>query len=355
MYKFNDLLDGEVVSNRKYTTPLSKHERINKTPWVDKYRPKKLNEVVQQEEVILMLKKTLKNGNLPHMLFWGIAGTGKTSTILAVAMELFGPRKFKDRVIELNASDERGINIVRNKIVTFAKTAIGTRDPKYPCPPYKIIILDEADAMTTEAQSALRKTIEENSKITRFCFICNYINQIIEPITSRCVKFRFKPLTNKNIMNKLSYISIKENMVINKKSIKAITNVSKGDLRRAIMLLQNLQYIYKYNGEITEDDIYEMVGTMPTDQLKKMHTMMFNDNVTEIMRFVKDIGSRGYPISNVILEIHKIVIHDEVMSDIQKAKICINIAKAEKRLIDGADEYIQLLHIMMHISKVLQS
>src|SRR5690606_13947283 len=121
-------------------------------------------------------------------------GSGKTSTILAIAMELFGPKKIKDRVIELNASDERGINVVRNKIVTFAKTAIGQSDPKFTCPPYKIIILDEADAMTIEAQSALRKTMEDNSGITRSCFICNYINQIIEPITSRCVKFRFKPL-----------------------------------------------------------------------------------------------------------------------------------------------------------------
>ena len=134
--------------------------------------------------------------------------THNTSTILSIGMELFGPKKFNERVIELNASDERGINIVRNKIVTLAKMAIGANDPNYLCPPYKIIVLDEADAMTNEAQSALRKTMEDNSDITRFCFICNYINQIIDPITSRCVKFRFKPINETNMSIKLKEISV---------------------------------------------------------------------------------------------------------------------------------------------------
>jgi hypothetical protein len=137
---------------------------------------------------------------------YGAPGTGKTSSILALCNQLYGPERVNERVIELNASDERGINVVRGKIITFAKVAIGTKDPKYLCPPFKIIILDEADAMTKEAQAALRKVMEENSNITRFCFICNYINQIIEPINSRCVKIRFKPITKTNIINKLEYI-----------------------------------------------------------------------------------------------------------------------------------------------------
>src|SRR5207249_3198955 len=150
-------------------------------------------------------------------------------------------------VIELNASDERGINVVRHKIVTFAKMAVGNADPNYPCPPFKIVILDEADAMTTEAQSALRKIMENSSNITRFCFICNYINQIIEPIASRCMKFRFKPINTISMINKLEVISKKEKLNINKEILKKIVIMSKGDMRRGIMTLQNLKYIHSHN------------------------------------------------------------------------------------------------------------
>ena len=130
-------------------------------PWVDKYRPSIIDEIVYQDDVIKMLKNVLKTGNLPHMLFYGPPGVGKTTTILAILSELYGPKKYSERVIELNASDERGINIVRNKIVTIAKMSVSEKDPKYICPPFKTIILDEADAMTKEAQAALRKVMEE--------------------------------------------------------------------------------------------------------------------------------------------------------------------------------------------------
>ena len=147
---------------------------IDKIPWVEKYRPYKLDDIMHQEEIKCMLKNSVKTGNLQHLLLYGPPGTGKTSIILAVARELYGPKLYREKTIELNASDERGINIVRNKIRRLAKAANDSADPDYPSPPYKIIILDEADAMTTEAQSALRKTMEDHSNITRFCFICNY-------------------------------------------------------------------------------------------------------------------------------------------------------------------------------------
>jgi replication factor C subunit 2/4 len=135
MIRFNELLDIRDID----ITQLDNNEIVTtekKIPWVDKYRPSKLSDVVYQDEVVKILKTTLETGNLPHLLFYGPPGTGKTSSILAMAMELYGRRKYKDRVTELNASDERGINVVRNKIVTFAKTSIGTKDPRYPCPPY---------------------------------------------------------------------------------------------------------------------------------------------------------------------------------------------------------------------------
>ena len=242
--RFDEIFD---LPNKKSIT--INNEKIKKSetiPWVNKYRPKKLNGIIHQKEVVLMLKNTLETGNLPHLLFYGPPGTGKTSTILALANDLFGPKKYSERTIELNASDERGINIVRKKIITFAKMSIGNADDNYLCPPYKIIILDEADAMTTEAQSALRKTMEDNSNITRFCFICNYINEIITPISSRCSKFRFLPLDNKSIKNKLLYICKKENLILKDSILDTIINISKGDMRRAIMILQNTNYYYKY-------------------------------------------------------------------------------------------------------------
>jgi replication factor C subunit 2/4 len=317
-------------------------------PWVDKYRPAKLSDVVHQDEVIAMLNNTLKTGVLPHTLFYGPPGTGKTSVILAIAMQLFGPKKYEERVIELNASDERGINVVRNKIVSFAKSLIGSPDPNYPSPPYKIIILDEADAMTTEAQSALRKVIEDYSSITRFCFICNYINQIIQPIISRCVKFRFKPLNKTSMLQKLGYIIKRERMNLDQDVIDKIIDISLGDLRKAIMLLQNICYIEKHS-KITVNDIIEISGNIPPviiDKINNVCILNKSSKCADIAELAKNINLDGYSMSHILWTINTFIINNTLLSDISKSKICLHVAKTEKRLVDGADEYLQLLSIL---------
>ncbi|KAI9836176.1 MAG: Subunit of heteropentameric Replication factor C (RF-C), partial [Sclerophora amabilis] len=182
-------------------------------------------------------------GKLPHMLFYGPPGTGKTSTVLALAKELFGPELFKTRVLELNASDERGISIVRQKVKDFARMQLSNPSPdyrtRYPCPPYKIIILDEADSMTQDAQSALRRTMETYSRITRFCLICNYVTRIIDPLASRCSKFRFKSLDQGNAKKRLEDIAEAEGVILEDGANESLIRCSDGDLRKAITFLQS--------------------------------------------------------------------------------------------------------------------
>ena len=177
------------------------------------------------------------------MLFYGPPGTGKTSTILALAKELYGPEMFKSRVLELNASDERGISIVREKVKDFARMQLSNPPPhykvRYPCPPYKIIILDEADSMTQDAQSALRRTMETYSKITRFCLICNYVTRIIDPLASRCSKFRFKSLDQGNAKKRLEEIAKNEHVQMEEGAVETLIKCSEGDLRKAITFLQS--------------------------------------------------------------------------------------------------------------------
>lgn len=328
----------------------------NNTPWIEKYRPKKLSEIVSQEESISILNNTLKTGELPHLLLYGPPGTGKTSSILALCNELFGPIRVNERVIELNASDDRGINVVRGKIINFAKIAIGTKDPKYLCPDYKIIILDEADAMTKEAQAALRKVMEENSNITRFCIICNYINQIIEPINSRCVKIRFKPIDKTCLINKLKWISINEKIKINNSALECIGDISNGDLRKSILILQNIKYIKKNNGmnlsaEINKEDIYDICKYISNENMiKYINEIKFNNNIINVINVTKEIINNGYVFNSIMIKISNYIIRNKEINDNQKAKVLFEISFIEKNINDGADEFIQLLKLLNIIS-----
>lgn len=278
------------------------------------------------------------------MLFYGPPGTGKTSTILALAKELYGPEMFRSRVLELNASDERGISIVREKVKDFARMQLSNPPPnykdRYPCPPYKIIILDEADSMTQDAQSALRRTMETYSKITRFCLICNYVTRIIDPLASRCSKFRFKPLDQGNAKKRLEDIAENENVNLEVGVVDTLIKCSEGDLRKAITFLQSAARLVgavkvaqsKANGhskkrKIIEDDededamdvdgtndamvtirsIEEIAGVIPNDVvdglLKAMQPSSRGAVYEAVAKQVTDLVADGWSATQVVTQV----------------------------------------------------
>ncbi len=203
--------------------------------WSEKYRPKKLKEVVDQKEIIKGISNLIKSPDIPHMLFAGPAGVGKTTTALCIAMELLG-EEWRKNTLELNASDERGIKMVRERVKEFAASIKLAGDKEFGKP--KIIILDEADEMTSEAQTALRRIIEDSARTTRFIIICNYLSQIIEPIQSRCVVFRFRRLPKEDVIDHLKMICEQQKVKYEEKALAQIYEATGGDLRHSINIMQ---------------------------------------------------------------------------------------------------------------------
>ncbi|CAL1547814.1 unnamed protein product [Lymnaea stagnalis] len=328
----------------------SKDGKLKIVPWIEKYRPKNVEDVAYQDEVIAVLKKSLEGSDLPNLLFYGPPGTGKTSTILAASRQLFGPELYRDRVLELNASDERGISVIREKVKKFAQlTAGGTRSDGKPCPPFKIIILDEADSMTKDAQSALRRTMERESKTTRFCLICNYVTRIIEPITSRCAKFRFKMLAEDILSSRLKKICDEEGVLIEDTVIDAVLKTSEGDMRKAIMTLQSASRLCGKDGTISREMIYNISGVISEDYLDKLIRKCSRDSYEDLDKAIQDVIMEGFAASQLLNQLHDRIIMMENISDKQKSIICEKMAEVDKALMDGADEYLQLMALFSTI------
>jgi len=313
--------------------------------WVEKYRPNNLDSITSQSHIINTLKSVLITKNIPHLIFFGPSGCGKTSTILALAKEIFG-NNYAERIIEFNASDERGINVIREKIKTYAKQSIKQVEG---IPPWKIIILDEADTMTQDSQFALRRIIEQYSKITRFCIICNYHTKIIEPIISRCSSFRFKPINSNDILNKLEYICKNENIIYSNNILNKIIKISRGDLRKAINLLQKCN---NYNKELNDDILNEISGIIPPKLFNKLMNYIFSKNIDKINYIINYIYLNSYSLINQIIIIHDYIINYNI-SSIIKSKIIYKLTEIDQNLINGCDEYIQLMNFAFYIINII--
>ncbi|XP_014248492.1 replication factor C subunit 4 [Cimex lectularius] len=323
------------------------------TPWVEKYRPKTVDEVAEQKEIISVLKQCLNGADLPHLLFYGPPGTGKTSTIIAAAHQLFGDM-YRERILELNASDDRGIQVIRDKVKNFAQlTASSTRNDGRPCPPFKIIILDEADSMTHAAQAALRRTIEKETKTTRFCLICNYVSCIIPPLTSRCTKFRFKPLGEGMIRTRLEMICKQEEITCEPVALTKLVETSGGDLRRAITCLQSCARL-KAGEPITEEDVFEVTGIVPQKCIESIIEAARSNSYDKIESTLEKIMAEAYSGSQILEQLLEFVLNDMEIPDMARAKICEKLSLCNYRLQEGSSEFIQLVDFCCTFAKIYQ-
>lgn len=325
------------------------------TPWVEKYRPRTIDEVSEQSEIVAVLKQCLEQGaDMPHLLFYGPPGTGKTSTIIAAARQLFGDM-YKDRMLELNASDDRGIQVIRDKVKTFAQLTASDRRPDgRPCPPFKIVVLDEADSMTAPAQAALRRTIERETKTTRFCLICNYVSCIIDPLTSRCSKFRFKPLSHDVMLTRLQHICKEEGVKCVPQVLARLVDASGGDMRRVITSLQSTARLKGEEG-IEEADVLEVVGTVPHIWLDRMVDIGRTYHYHKMDSFVEELIFEAYSAAQVLEQFHDKIVFAVDLKDREKALICKSISICAYRLQEGCSEYVTLLHLLCSVAKALKN
>ncbi|MBN3037164.1 MAG: replication factor C small subunit [Candidatus Diapherotrites archaeon] len=302
-------------------------------PWVEKYRPKRLADVVGQEEIVKRLKAYAKDKEMMNMLFSGRAGIGKTASAVAFANELYGDDVSRN-LLELNASDERGIDVIRGKIKDFAATL------SYGKVTFKIIFLDESDALTTDAQNALRRTMERYSRTCRFILSANYSSRLIEPIQSRCALFRFTPLTDNDMKTRLDFIAKEEKLKVDEKALEAILYVAEGDMRRAVNVLQVASTLGKH---VSEDSVYKVAARARPEEVKKMVKAASGGKFMEARKMLDEL-LYSYALSgeDILLQVYRDVLDSDDFDDRTKVALVDLIGETDFRITEGSNERIQL-------------
>ncbi|MBC8495472.1 replication factor C small subunit [archaeon] len=300
--------------------------------WTEKYRPQTFSEIKGQQEIVKRTEAFVKQQNMPHLMFAGPAGTGKTTLSLVVAKQMFKD-SWRENFLELNASDERGIDVIRVKVKDFARTkAIGNV-------PFKIIYLDECDALTKEAQQALRRTMENYTQTCRFILSCNYSSKIIDPIQSRCTVFRFKPLAKEDMFYIMDKIAKDESLTIDSKAKEALYEISNGDCRKVENILQSSAAITK---KIDENLIFEMASVARPKEVKSvLESCVKKDFVSAKNELLKTMLEYGLSGLDIIKQIQKEIWSLET-EDKKKLEMVKECGEAEFRMVEGSDEFIQL-------------
>lgn len=309
--------------------------------WTEKYRPKRFEEVEGQESIVRRVRAMTEQKNIGNLLFAGPAGVGKSTLALVIARQMFG-EGWRQNFLELNASDTRGIDIVRGMIKDFARTkTIGNN-------PFKIIFLDECDSLTKEAQQALRRTMENYTTTTRFLLSCNYSSKIIDPIQSRCTIFRFKPLEKEDVKRIIERIAKGEKLKIDKKALDAIYDITEGDARRAENILQSCAALGK---EITEEMIYEIVSAARPKEIKEVLKIAvrgeFNSARNKLLDVMLKHGLSGL---DIIKQIQREIWNLEIEEE-RKVALVDKCGEIEFRMVEGADEFIQLEALLANFAR----